>query len=140
MFVLTGHVADGQLYRTSFAELLLDPRLETTENTLGARVTRLWFVTEEWNKNLFVLGALDNGGIACWDARYVRPYVGDPIYLIRHSSSLKLVSRWTIFITELESVISLSLADDRLGRLKGCVMAVAADGTIAVIVLDGMSL
>ena len=60
--------------------------------------------------------------------------------LIGFASSLKLVSRWTIFTTELESVVSLSLGDDRLGRLKGSVMAVAADGTIAIIVLDGMSL
>ncbi|KAG8772583.1 hypothetical protein FRC12_002979, partial [Ceratobasidium sp. 428] len=92
-------------------------------NILDARVTKLWFVTEEWSKDLFLLGALDDGGIACWNAR-----------------TLQLVARWTVFISELESVVSLSISDDRLGKLKGCVMAVAAAGTIAIIVLDGMSL
>ncbi|KAF8606800.1 hypothetical protein BDV93DRAFT_326950 [Ceratobasidium sp. AG-I] len=115
--------SDGELYRLPFSELAQNPPPQTTASSLGSQVTRLWFVTEEYSKNLFLLGAMDDGGIGCWDAR-----------------SLKLVSRWTIFTTELESVVSLSLGDDRLGRLKGCVMAVAADGTIAIIVLDGMSL
>lgn len=103
-------------------------------------MTRLWFVTEEWSKDLFLLGAMDDGGIGCWDARYVLLSPVRTLYSLGHFRSLKLVSRWTIFTTELESVITLSLGDDRLGRLKGCVMCVAADGTIAIIVLDGMSL
>ncbi|KAH7337021.1 hypothetical protein B0J17DRAFT_718925 [Rhizoctonia solani] len=115
--------SNGRLYRATFSELLLDPGLEPNEDALGLRATRLWFVTEEWSKSVYILGALNDGGIACWDAL-----------------TLKLVARWTVFITELETVISLNLGDDRLGRLKGYIMAVAADGTIAVIVLDGMRL
>ncbi|KAG8733856.1 hypothetical protein FRC11_001394 [Ceratobasidium sp. 423] len=115
--------SNGQLHRATFAELLLNAGSSSNENSVVPRATRLWFVTEEWSKTLYILGALNDGGIACWDAR-----------------TLKLVARWTIFITELESVIYLSLGDERLGRLKGCLMAVAADGTIAVIVLDGMQL
>lgn len=63
-------VADGELYRLPFSQLAQNPP-QTTENALGSRVTRLWFVTEEWSKNLFLLGAMDDGGIGCWDARYV---------------------------------------------------------------------
>ncbi|QRV92544.1 WD40 domain protein [Ceratobasidium sp. AG-Ba] len=115
--------SDGQLYRIPLSELVSGPTPQAAEDILGARVTKLWIVTEEYSKELFLLGAVDDGGIACWNAR-----------------TLQLVARWTIFITELESVVSLSIGDDRLGRLKGCVMAIAAGGTIAVIVLDGMSL
>ncbi|CAE6464175.1 unnamed protein product [Rhizoctonia solani] len=115
--------SNGQLHRATFAELLLNPGSGSNEDTRVARATRLWFVTEEWSKTVYILGALNDGGIACWDAR-----------------TLKLVARWTIFITELQTVICLSLGDERLGKLKGCLMAVAADGTIAVIVLDGMQL
>ncbi|KAL5632661.1 hypothetical protein ACGC1H_005568 [Rhizoctonia solani] len=115
--------SNGQLHRTTFSKLLLGATSGPSEDVFCPRATRLWFVTEEWSKTLYILGALNDGGIACWDAR-----------------TLKLVARWTIFITELETVITLSLSDDRLGKLKGCLMAVAADGTIAVIVLDGMHL
>ncbi|KAG8734075.1 hypothetical protein FRC10_011973 [Ceratobasidium sp. 414] len=115
--------SDGRLYRVPLSELVSDPAPQAAENTLDARVTKLWFVTEEWSKELFLLGALNDGGVACWNAR-----------------SLQLVARWTIFTSEVELILSLSIGDDRLGRLKGCVMAVAADGTIAVIVLDGLSL
>ncbi|KAG9122431.1 hypothetical protein FRC07_001177 [Ceratobasidium sp. 392] len=115
--------SDGRLYRAPLSELVSDPTPQVAENILDARVTKLWIVTEEWSKDLFLLGALDDGGIACWNAR-----------------SLQLVARWTVFISQLESVVSLSIGDDRLGKLKGCVMAVASAGTIAIIVLDGMSL
>ncbi|KAG9123091.1 hypothetical protein FRC07_000236 [Ceratobasidium sp. 392] len=111
------------LYRTPLSELVSDPTPQVAENTLDARVTKLWIVTEEWSKELFLLEALDDGGIACWNAR-----------------SLQLVGRWMVFISELESVVSLSIGDDRLGKLKGCVMAAASAGTIAIIVLDDMSL
>ncbi|KAJ1303291.1 hypothetical protein OPQ81_011488 [Rhizoctonia solani] len=102
--------SNGRLYRTEFSGLLLNHTLQPNEDRNGA-------------KTVYILGALNDGGIACWDAL-----------------TLKLAARWTIFITELETVLSLSLEDERLGKLKGCVMAVAADGTIAVIVLDGMHL
>jgi hypothetical protein len=62
-------LADGQLYRVPFSELASDPTSPSAENALGAWVTRLWIVTEEWSKELFLLGALDDGGIACWNAR-----------------------------------------------------------------------
>ncbi|KAF8713115.1 WD40 repeats protein, partial [Rhizoctonia solani] len=115
--------SNGQLYRSTFSEFLSDPGLEPNKDILSPKATRLWSVTEEWSKTVYLLGALNDGGIACWDSR-----------------NLKLVARWTIFNTELETVINLSLGDDRLGKLKGSLMAVAADGTIAVIVLDSMHL
>ncbi|CAE6390945.1 unnamed protein product [Rhizoctonia solani] len=115
--------SNGQLYRTTFSQLSLDPGPHPNESMLSPRATRLWFVTEEWSKTLYLLGALNDGGIACWDAR-----------------NLKLVAQWTIFNTELETVINLGLGDERLGKMKGSLMAVATDGTIAVIVLDGMYL
>ncbi|KAG5219971.1 WD repeat-containing protein [Salix suchowensis] len=52
------------------------------------------------------------------------------------SSSLKLCARWTIFTTSLLNV--LQFPDDR-GVLGGCILCVAEDGTIAVVVVDGFS-
>ena len=53
-------------------------------------------------------------------------------------STLKLCARWTLFNTPLARVITLD--DDKVGRLHGCVLCVSQDGTIAVVAVDGYEL
>jgi len=53
-------------------------------------------------------------------------------------SSLELRARWTIFTTPLAHIIQF--ADEKAGPLKGCVLCVSEDGTVAVIVIDGLQL
>jgi hypothetical protein len=53
-------------------------------------------------------------------------------------SSLELRARWTIFTTPLAHVTQF--ADENAGPLKGCVLCVSEDGTVAVIVIDGLQL
>lgn len=51
---------------------------------------------------------------------------------------LKIQARWTLFCTPLLNLVLLD--DERHGRLKGCMLCVAEDGTIAVVVVDGFEL
>lgn len=53
-------------------------------------------------------------------------------------SDLSLRARWTLFTTPVEHVIQLR--DEQAGPLKGCVLCISQDGTIAVIVIDGLQL
>ena len=52
--------------------------------------------------------------------------------------SLKLCARWTVFTSPLARVVSLH--DESVGRLVGCVLCISEDGTVAVIALDGFQL
>lgn len=54
------------------------------------------------------------------------------------SSSLELRARWTIFTSPLAHVTQFP--DETAGPLKGCVLCVSEDGTVAVIVIDGLQL
>jgi WD repeat-containing protein 7 len=53
-------------------------------------------------------------------------------------STLELCARWTAFSTPLLSVIDCE--QDPSALLHGCVLCIATDGTIAVIVVDGFQL
>ena len=53
-------------------------------------------------------------------------------------SSLELISNWVIFTEPLVQVISLE--DENVGRLRGCLFAISEDGTIATLSLDGPEL
>lgn len=52
--------------------------------------------------------------------------------------TMKLCARWTVFTTPLARVISLE--DEGVGRLHGCMLCISQDGTIAVIAVDGYQL
>ena len=58
--------------------------------------------------------------------------------LYARSSTLKLYARWTVFTTPL--VRTISLHDEKMGRLHGCILCVSQDGTIAVVAVDGFQL
>lgn len=53
-------------------------------------------------------------------------------------STLKLCARWTIFIAPLARVVQF--LDSQSGPLRGCVLCVSQDGTIAVVAVDGFQL
>lgn len=53
-------------------------------------------------------------------------------------SRFKLCARWTIFTTPLASVIQIPEEQD--GPLRGCILCISVDGTVAVIVVDGFQL
>lgn len=53
-------------------------------------------------------------------------------------STLALCARWTIFTTPLISVVQFRAQTQ--GPLRGCVLCISQDGTIAVIVVDGFQL
>lgn len=52
--------------------------------------------------------------------------------------TLKICARWTLFNTPLAYVIHPK--GDAVGRLKGSLLSIAQDGTIAVIDIDGLQL
>jgi hypothetical protein len=54
------------------------------------------------------------------------------------NSSLELCARWTVFTTPLAHVAQFQ--DDEVGPLRGCVLCISEDGTVAVIVMDGFQL
>ena len=54
------------------------------------------------------------------------------------NSSLELRARWTVFTTPLARVAQLQ--DEKFGPLRGCVLCVSEDGTVAVIVINGLQL
>lgn len=53
-------------------------------------------------------------------------------------SNFKLCARWTVFLTPLARVLQI---DEKVNSpLSGCVLCISADGTIAVIAIDGLQL
>ncbi|KAJ7068988.1 hypothetical protein B0H15DRAFT_138368 [Mycena belliarum] len=118
--VLLGY-ADGHLRQASLAELcagsLASPKKASATPISGA-VSSLHVVQNSRTRERFVVGGGDDGSIAFWAA-----------------DSLALCARWTIFTTPLTSVIQFR--NEKQGPLRGCVLCVAHDGTIAVIAVDG---
>lgn len=54
------------------------------------------------------------------------------------SRSMRTLARWVLFISPLQRV--LHLRHDKGGPLKGCLLCISGDGTIAVIALDDYQL
>lgn len=51
---------------------------------------------------------------------------------------MKTLARWVLFISPLQRVLHLKY--DKGGPLRGCLLCIAGDGTIAVITLDDYQL
>ena len=58
-------------------------------------------------------------------------------YLIR---DLKLCARFVQFIVPLLHVVQVRQQEEHAGPLRGCALCISADGTIAVIAVDGFEL
>ncbi|KAF8318412.1 hypothetical protein DL93DRAFT_2153747 [Clavulina sp. PMI_390] len=115
--------SDGYIGFTTFSNILQGRNTTPpaiSDQPLDAPVTGL-HTTKSHEGDPCVVGSCDDGSFAVWDI-----------------GTLKLRARWTIFCTSLRHVITLP--DDHAGRLKGCMICVADDGTLAVITLDAFEL
>jgi hypothetical protein len=105
---------------------------------LQGYITRLHAIYLPSTKEKLIIGGADDGSIAFWTVECVFPssslrYNTD--YCISH---LKLCAQWTVFLTPLASVLLID--EKQSGPLSGCVLCISADGTIAVIAIDGFQL
>ncbi|KZT12183.1 WD40 repeat-like protein [Laetiporus sulphureus 93-53] len=111
---------DGRLRRTNFAGLLGKAdydSLQISDVPLQGEILALYLVEDERTNKRYIVGGADDGTVAIWELE-----------------SLKLRARWTMFTTSLVQVIHLYGED--IGRLRGCVLCISQDGTIATIAVD----
>ncbi|GJJ15512.1 hypothetical protein Clacol_009790 [Clathrus columnatus] len=113
--------SNGNIHKLSLTALTAagHPDTQNLGKSLDAFITSLFSVNYQGED--FLIGGLDDGGIAVWQLR-----------------SLKLCMRWTAFLEPLSSIIPLN--DGRMGSLKDCVLCLSGDGTIVVINLAVMEL
>ncbi|KAF8158416.1 hypothetical protein B0H34DRAFT_797808 [Crassisporium funariophilum] len=119
--------SDGRLRQFSVAQiarksekisLLTSSSIKTSNLALAGYLTGLHVVQNPRTREKYILGGVDDGSIAFWSM-----------------STFELVARWTVFITPLIKV--LQFENENSGTLRGCVLCISRDGTIAVIVIDG---
>ncbi|KAH9891906.1 WD40 repeat-like protein [Cubamyces lactineus] len=112
--------ADGRLCRSSLLSLAQNDSVtnQTSDFSLPGAILALDVVTNARTGERIVVGGADDGTIAMWSL-----------------DTLKLYARWTMFTTPLARTISLH--DEKMGRLHGCILCVSQDGTIAVVAVDG---
>ncbi|KAI0671154.1 WD40 repeat-like protein [Trametes maxima] len=111
---------DGRLRRTSLLEAAksADVPSQWSNLALPGPILALDVARNSRTGERIIVGGADDGTIAMWSL-----------------DTLNLCARWTVFTTPLSRVISLH--EEAVGRLHGCVLCVAQDGTIAVIAVDG---
>ncbi|KAL4259622.1 WD40-repeat-containing domain superfamily protein [Pleurotus pulmonarius] len=114
--------SDGLIRQASWTHMSGESAKErfdkVSDVALDGYIASLFLVENLRTKERFVVGGADDGSLAVWAL-----------------DSLKLCARWTIFTTSLLNV--LRFPHDR-GVLGGCILCVAEDGTIAVVVVDGL--
>ncbi|KAJ7505803.1 hypothetical protein B0H11DRAFT_1851029 [Mycena galericulata] len=117
--VLLGY-GDGRLCQTSLAELsAASPTpLKESAAVLAGEVTGLHIVENTRTRERLIVGGADDGSIGFWTV-----------------DTLTLCARWTIFTTPLIKVVQFR--DEKHSPLRGCVLCISQDGTIAVIAVDG---
>ncbi|OJT12977.1 WD repeat-containing protein 7 [Trametes pubescens] len=111
---------DGRICRTTLTEAAQnsDASAQWSDFALPGAILALDVVQNHRTGERVLVGGADDGTIAIWAL-----------------DTLKLCARWTVFTTPLVRVISLE--DEGVGRLHGCVLCISQDGTIAVIAVDG---
>lgn len=85
-----------------------------------------------------LVGGGDDGSVSIWNPRYVCSLMESLSLTHIFTSTLKLQARWVVFLEPLVDVILLE--DEKAGRLQNCCMCISADGTIAVIAVDNLTL
>ncbi|TFK39093.1 hypothetical protein BDQ12DRAFT_683016 [Crucibulum laeve] len=91
---------------------------KTSNITLPGSITALHTVYNPRTKERLIVGGADDGSIAFWSG-----------------NNFELSARWIVFTTPLLHVMQFH--EDKTGPLRGCVLCISQDGTIAVIVIDG---
>lgn len=135
---------DGYLRQTSLTEMCEDQAANGTEKVsdipLSGYIIGLHLVQNSRTNERFIVGGADDGSVAFWNLESVsnqcRKFccISDRLY----TRSLKLCSRWNLFITPLIHVIQFH--DEKVGAVHGCVLCISLGGTIAVIAIDGFQL
>ncbi|KAI0655440.1 WD40 repeat-like protein [Cubamyces menziesii] len=112
---------DGRLCRSSLHSLAQNDgaTAQTSDFSLPGAILALDAVTNARTGERVIVGGADDGTITMWSL-----------------DTLKLYARWTVFTTPLARTISLH--DEKMGRLHGCILCVSQDGTIAVVAVDGL--
>ncbi|KIJ60314.1 hypothetical protein HYDPIDRAFT_177510 [Hydnomerulius pinastri MD-312] len=95
----------------------------TSDISVSAPVQSLHLIRNERTGERFIVGGSDDGGIAVWTLQ-----------------GLKLCARFIQFIVPLFCVVQVRQQEENAGPLRGCVLCVSIDGTIAVIAVDGFEL
>ncbi|KAG7444190.1 uncharacterized protein BT62DRAFT_988008 [Guyanagaster necrorhizus] len=119
---ITGH-SDGHLRQTSFSQLCqsaptFSVKQKESDMPLSGYIMALHVVRNGRTKERYVVGGADDGSIAFWTY-----------------DTLKLCARWIVFAEPLAQVHQFHKMTT--GPLRGCVLCVSQDGTIAVVVVDG---
>ncbi|KAH9983707.1 hypothetical protein BJV74DRAFT_849553 [Russula compacta] len=116
--------SDGTIGRSSFANLIqLNSDLapgDRSDVPLHGCIVGLHIVQNDQTGERLVIGGADDGSVAIWSLE-----------------SMKILARWILFIAPLQRVLYLRY--DKGGPLRGCLLCVSGDGTIAVIALDDYS-
>ncbi|KAH9040230.1 hypothetical protein EDB84DRAFT_1587571 [Lactarius hengduanensis] len=113
--------SDGTIGRSSFAKLVhvnsqLAPE-DVSDIPLDGFIVGLHIAQNDRTGERLIVGGADDGSVAIWSLE-----------------SMKTLARWVLFISPLQRV--LHLRHDKGGPLRGCLLCIAGDGTIAVIALD----
>ncbi|TFK73197.1 WD40 repeat-like protein [Pluteus cervinus] len=118
-FIIQGH-SDGYLRQYPLPQMSgkLNTPQRVSDTALSGCITTLQTVQNSRTKETYIIGGADDGSIAIWTM-----------------NTLQLCTRWIIFITPVIAVIQFQT--EKVGPLRGCVLCVAEDGTIAVIAIDG---
>ncbi|KZT28728.1 WD40 repeat-like protein [Neolentinus lepideus HHB14362 ss-1] len=118
--VIIAGYSDGFIRRSSLANIAADGTSASTKTSsdvsLNAMITSLFVVNVRQTSSRMTVGGGDDGSIACWDI-----------------DSLALIARWIVFTGPLQEVAEIPESSN----LKGCMLCISHDGTIAVIAIDG---
>ncbi|KAF9265238.1 WD40 repeat-like protein [Marasmius fiardii PR-910] len=120
--ILLGY-SDGRVRQTSLMQICRKRSSEAvfskvSDQPLDGYIVCLQEVRDLRTNDRLIMGGADDGSIAIWSI-----------------SDLKLCARWTVLNTPLSRI--LQFQDIKNGPLRGCVLCVAEDGTIAVVAIDG---
>ncbi|KAI1788856.1 WD40 repeat-like protein [Ganoderma leucocontextum] len=114
--------SDGRVCRSSLLDLARGTSTSDaalmSDMPLPSRIIAMDSVENRRTGERLLVGGAEDGTLGIWSL-----------------ATLKLFARWTVFISPLAHVVSLH--DEKVGRLCGCVLCISQDGTIAVIALDG---
>ncbi|KZT39908.1 WD40 repeat-like protein [Sistotremastrum suecicum HHB10207 ss-3] len=118
--------SDGTVERSSLPDLLSPLRgikspPHRSPKKLNGAVVSLSRCRNSRTNQVLLVGGGDDGSIGIWD------------FL-----TLELCGRWVAFTTPLMQVISLE--EESVGRLRGCLLCVSEDGTVAAVSPDGFEL
>ncbi|KAG2130779.1 uncharacterized protein EDB93DRAFT_1179251 [Suillus bovinus] len=141
-FILLGY-SDGHIRRTSLpcllrrrhqaqsaslsafssisgSDVLFD---KISDMSLPSSILNMHLIRNDRTGERYILGGTDDGGIAIWALE-----------------SLKLQARFTPFIVPLTRVAQVLQSNENAGPLRGSLLCVSADGTIAVVSIAGFEM